>query len=67
MDDKFKWGHSVGAGIVIGFNSTSVKFTDNYYDYYNNNYNLITYNETHTFRTITVGARGCITFSQKKN
>ncbi|MBP8033476.1 MAG: hypothetical protein KAZ71_02700 [Bacteroidia bacterium] len=63
---KFKWGHSVGAGIVIGFNSTSVKFTDNYYDYYNNNYNLITYNETHTFRTITVGARGTYHFFTKE-
>lgn len=32
---KFKWGHSVGAGIVIGYNATNIKFTDTYYDYNN--------------------------------
>lgn len=65
---KFKWGHTVGAGIVLGYNSTSVKFTDTYNDYvgYPNYYVSRTYNETHTFRTITVGARGTYHFFTKE-
>jgi hypothetical protein len=65
---KFKWGHAVGAGIVIGFNSTSVKFTDTYTDYvgYPNNNIIRTYNETHSFKTITIGARGTYHFFTKE-
>lgn len=65
---KFKWGHSVGAGIVIGYNTTSVKFTDTYNEHvgFPNYYVTRTYNETHTFRTITVGARGTYHFFTKE-
>lgn len=65
---KFKWGHSVGAGIVIGYNSTTIKFSDTYNDYvgYPNYYVTRTYNETHRYSTITVGARGTYHFFTKE-
>ena len=66
---KFKWGHSVGAGIVIGYNATKIKFTDTYYDYsgfpyYTNT--LRSYTETHVYQTITIGARGSYHFFTKE-
>jgi hypothetical protein len=63
---KFKWGHAVGAGIVIGYNATNIKFTDTYYDYNNFIYSTKTYSETHKYKTITVGARGTYHFFTKE-
>jgi hypothetical protein len=59
---KFKWGHTVGAGIVIGYNSTKVGYT------INNNYSPIAgvYYETDHYRTITLGARGSYHFFTKE-
>ncbi len=66
---KFKWGHAVGAGIVIGYNATRIKFTDTYYDYSGFPYytsTLRSYSETHSYQTITVGARGTYHFFTKE-
>lgn len=66
---KFKWGHSVGAGIVIGYNATKIKFTDTYYDYTGfpyYSYTSRTYTETHSYKTITIGARGTYHFFTKE-
>ena len=52
---KFKWGHTLGAGIVFGYNSTTVDFT--YYKYNNGNGITEYFNQTDRFRTVTVGAR----------
>lgn len=49
---KFKWGHSVGGGIIVGVNSTSVTY------YYSNS--LWTHTDRST--TITIGARGTYHF-----
>ena len=56
---KFKWGHSVGAGIVLGYSSTTVKYT-NYYT------TMIPVDETDKYRTITIGARGTYHFFTKE-
>lgn len=56
---KFRWGHSVGAGIVLGYSSSQVQFTDYYSgaaptvieDYY---------------QTITIGARCSYHFFTKE-
>lgn len=64
---KFKWGHSVGAGIVLGYSSTKVDYT--YTDYRWNNGNgwgNYTYSQTDYYRTITVGARGTYHFFTKE-
>ena len=63
---KFKWGHAVGAGIVIGYNATNIKFTGTYYDNNNFIYSTKTYSETHKYKTITVGARGTYHFFTKE-
>lgn len=60
---KFKWGHSVGVGAVIGYNSTSVNFT-NYY--YNTGFLYTPYTQTDKYRTITIGARGTYHFFTKE-
>lgn len=59
---KFKWGHSVGAGIVIGYSSTKVKYS------YSNSYwsNNTFYNQTDAYKTITIGARGTYHFFTKE-
>lgn len=61
---KFKWGHTLGAGFVLGYNSTTVDFA--YTDYNWNNGNYYTYNQTDKFRTITVGARATYHFFTKE-
>ena len=65
---KFKWGHSVGVGIVIGYSSTKVVFNDYYYDYnYYGYYGTRTaYTETDAYRRITIGARGTYHFFTKE-
>ncbi|MBI3519495.1 MAG: hypothetical protein HY062_09095 [Bacteroidetes bacterium] len=61
---KFKWGHSVGAGIVIGYSSSKVVFNDYYNDYYNGYRTL--YTETDSYKKITIGARGTYHFFTKE-
>jgi hypothetical protein len=64
---KFKWGHAVGAGIVIGYSSTNIKYT--YIESKWNNgigWNNYTYSQTDKYRTITVGARGTYHFFTKE-
>jgi hypothetical protein len=59
---KFKWGHSVGAGIVVGYSHTKVKFGNDYYYY-----GVYTpYTQTDSYNTITVGARGTYHFFTKE-
>ncbi|MES2763317.1 MAG: hypothetical protein V4677_13980 [Bacteroidota bacterium] len=58
---KFKWGHSVGAGIVIGYSSTKVEYINNYYGPIAG-----VYTETDNYRTITIGARGTYHFYTKE-
>lgn len=56
---KFKWGHSVGAGLVLGFSNTNVKF--NYSDYYYDSHGFLqygTWEQKDHYTTITIGARG---------
>jgi len=61
---KFKWGHTVGAGIVLGYNSTTIKFD---YSHWNKNkLQYLNYNETDVYRTITIGARGSYHFYTKE-
>lgn len=62
---KFKWGHAVGAGIVIGYSSTSVTYNYNDYvgyPYYNN----AVYTQKDKYNTITIGARGTYHFFTKE-
>lgn len=61
---KFKWGHTLGAGFVLGYNSTTVSFayTDYKYNYGNGNYYYETYSQTDKFKTFTVGARASYHF-----
>ena len=63
---KFKWGHSVGGGIVIGYSSTNVNFTDYYNDYYGYYTTRTAYTETDSYRKITIGARGSYHFFTKE-
>lgn len=64
---KFKWGHSVGAGIVIGYSSTKIVFNDFYYNYNYGNYGVAnSYTETNNYRKITIGARGTYHFYTKE-
>lgn len=65
---KFKWGHTLGAGFVLGYNSTTVNFayTDYRYNYGNGNYYYENYSQTDRFRTITVGARATYHFFTKE-
>ena len=49
---KFKWGHSVGGGIIVGVNSTNVTY------YYSNHL----WTQTDRYTTITIGARGTYHF-----
>jgi hypothetical protein len=60
---KFKWGHSIGAGFVLGYSSSKVKYTDLYTNYAT----PITYHGKDIYRTITIGARGSYHFYTKKN
>jgi predicted porin len=53
---KFKWGHSVGAGIVMGFSNNIITYN------YLSNYYL----ETDKYTTITIGARGSYHFFTKE-
>ena len=52
---KFKWKHSVGVGIMVGYNSTSAQ-----YEYFNKNNFL--YKQTDSYSTVTIGARGTYHF-----
>ena len=61
---KFKWGHSVGVGAVIGYNSTTVNFTHYYWN--NSGFYNTPYTETDKYRTITIGARGTYHFFTKE-
>jgi hypothetical protein len=61
---KFKWGHSVGVGAVIGYNSTSVNFTNYYWN--NSGFYNTSYTQTDKYRTITIGARGTYHFFTKE-
>lgn len=66
---KFKWGHSVGAGIVLGFNTTKATFT--YRDWVWNwasgsNGYYADYTQTDKYTTLTVGARGTYHFYTKE-
>jgi hypothetical protein len=62
---RFKWGHSVGAGIVVGYSSTNVKYS--YVDArWNNGLGTYTYNQTDKYKTITLGARGTYHFFTKE-
>lgn len=61
---KFKWGHTVGAGIVLGYNSTTIKFDYSHYNKGQGTY--MDYTETDVYRTITVGARGSYHFFTKE-
>ena len=56
---KFKWGHSVGAGIVLGYSSTTVTYTE---------YNTVAAPITgiDLYKTITIGARGTYHFFTKE-
>jgi hypothetical protein len=60
---KFKWGHSLGIGAVIGYNSTTVNYN---YNHWNNSNNWGYYNQTYKYRTITIGARGTYHFFTKE-
>lgn len=56
---KFKWGHTVGAGIVVGYSSSKVDYSYSTTKWNNGNgWNNYTYNQTDNYRTITFGARG---------
>lgn len=57
---KFNWGHTVGAGIVLGFSTTHIKY--NYTNWGWNNQ----YTETDNYTTITIGARGSYHFYTKE-
>ncbi len=64
---KFKWGHTLGAGFVLGYNSTTVNFAYTEYKWNNNNgYYYETYNQTDKFKTFTVGARATYHFFTKE-
>lgn len=56
---KFKWGHSVGAGIVLGYSSSHVDFSDT-------KYTTSVYVGEALYRTITIGARGSYHFFTKE-
>jgi hypothetical protein len=56
---KFKWGHSVGAGIVLGYSSSKVDFSDT-------KYTPSVYYGKAIYRTITIGARGSYHFFTKE-
>lgn len=56
---KLKWGHSVGAGIVLGYSSTQVDFSDNHYS-------TMDFQGVDYYRTITIGARGSYHFFTKE-
>lgn len=61
---KFKWGHSVGVGAVIGYNSTRVDFTNYYWN--NSGFYNAAYTQTDKYQTITLGARGTYHFFTKE-
>ncbi|MBK6985002.1 MAG: hypothetical protein IPH32_09720 [Bacteroidetes bacterium] len=64
---KFKWGHSVGAGIVIGYSNTRVNYTYIETKWNNGNgWNNYTYSQTDNYQTITIGARGSYHFFTKE-
>ncbi|MES2516364.1 MAG: hypothetical protein V4580_19575 [Bacteroidota bacterium] len=55
---KFKWGHSIGAGMVLGFSTSTVKYND-----LNTSLALpANYRGKDVYRTFTVGARGTYHF-----
>jgi hypothetical protein len=60
---KFKWGHSVGAGIVLGYSSSTVKYSD----LSTSNAIPNSYHGMDIYRTITIGARGTYHFFTKKD
>ncbi len=53
---KFKWGHTVGAGIVLGFSTTTINYL------YSNNL----WSQTDHYTTITIGVRGSYHFYTKE-
>lgn len=63
---KFKWGHSVGAGIVIGYNATKVSYSYLDYRWYSGSGAYYTYNQKDIFNTVTIGARGSYHFFTKE-
>lgn len=56
---KFKWGHSVGTGIVLGYSSTQV-------DYIDSHKGTTYFQGVDLYRTITIGARGSYHFFTKE-
>jgi hypothetical protein len=55
---KFKWGHSIGAGMVLGFNTSTVKYSD-----LNTSRAIpVNYRGKDVYRTFTIGARGTYHF-----
>lgn len=64
---KFKWGHSVGVGMVLGFNTTKASFTYEDWKWNNNSgYTYSDYTQTDRYTTITIGARGTYHFFTKE-
>ena len=59
---KFKWGHSVGAGIVLGYSSTKATYSYINYNTTNNTYTT----SVDKYSTITIGARGSYHFFSKE-
>lgn len=59
---KFKWGHTLGLGFVLGYNSTTVNFAYTDEEWNNGNQYFYTYNQTDRFKTVTVGARASYHF-----
>lgn len=63
---KFKWGHAVGAGIVIGFSPTTVKSTVTDWVNTPNGGYYGTYTEKDIYNRLTIGARGTYHFFIKE-
>ncbi|MES2516363.1 MAG: hypothetical protein V4580_19570 [Bacteroidota bacterium] len=57
---KFKWRHTLGAGIILGFSSTKVQYTN----YYVGGKGLSS--GADSYRTITIGGRGTYHFFTKE-
>lgn len=65
---KFKWGHTVGAGMVLGFNTSKATFS--YKDWSNSGSGVggyyVDYTQVDKYTTITIGARGTYHFFTKE-
>jgi hypothetical protein len=60
---KLKWGHTIGAGIVLGYNTMKVRYEYSDY-YYGPAYRVFT--QTNTYNTLILGARGTYHFFTKE-